>query len=109
KKFRYLHRIIADAKPGQIVDHINGDTLDNRRSNLRLCTTAENNRNTRGKNPKSGFKGVYPQFGTNTWQAKITVAGKVLCLGTFKEKEDAAKCYDLAAREHFGEFARTNF
>jgi hypothetical protein len=102
-----LHRIIMQAPPGMLVDHINGDTFDNRRANLRICTSAENARNSRGKNGISGFKGVYPA--NSRWSAVINVDGRQIYLGVFASKEKAARAYDRAAIEHHGEFARFNF
>ncbi len=109
-----MHRVIMDAKPGQIVDHINGDPLDNRRSNLRICTQQGNQWNRRKtKNPTSSkFKGVW--FAKNhahtarPWRAQIKV-GKVRYLGSFATEIEAAQAYDRAATEHFGEFACLNF
>lgn len=109
-KMLYLHRVIMNAPAGMVVDHINGDSLDNRRSNLRLCTPAENARNrSKKKNSTSGFKGVSWNNMANKWQAQIMANGKLKALGVFVEKEDAARAYDKAARELHGEFARTNF
>lgn len=108
-----LHRLIMDAQPGQIVDHINGDTLDNRRCNLRIATAAGNAQNRRKSSgaKKSRFKGVAPYLGSKSrpWYALIRVDGKVLYLGAFADEADAARAYDQAALTHFGEYARTNF
>lgn len=102
-----LHRWIMDAQPGQVVDHINGDRMDNRRENLRLCTVAENIRNQKRRASKSGFKGVVQKRGR--WQASYTYEGKRIYLGYFATAEEAACAYDRAAREAFGEFALLNF
>ena len=90
------------------VDHKNGDPLDNRRNNLRICNRSLNNAN-KGKqiNNTSGYKGVTWHAGK--WKAQIKINRKNKYLGRFANKEDAAKAYDSAAREAFGEFARTNF
>lgn len=92
------------------VDHINGDGLDNRRSNLRLSDKPTNMRN-RGtqKNNTSGFKGVSWSKDKRKWQAAITVNGRSINLGRHPAPEDAARAYDDAAREYFGDFARLNF
>lgn len=91
------------------VDHINHNTLDNRRCNLRLATPAQNGQNMRlAKNNTSGYKGVFWDRATNKWRAKIHFNGKCLCLGTYQETIDAAKAYNKAAVEYFGEFAFLN-
>jgi hypothetical protein len=105
---RLLHRDILGVPPGVHVDHVNGDGLDNRRANLRLCTHEDNMRNRR---PRPGqFKGVRPSpRGGQGWTARIQIGGKGLHLGTFETAEAAARAYDAAARRFFGEFARPNF
>lgn len=110
----YMHRQIIGALPGQIVDHANHDGLDNRRSNLRLCSKADNARNgyrrIRGKTAK--FKGVCITSRRHTpspWRATITVNGRQKSLGNYKTQDEAALAYDAAARSYFGEFANLNF
>ena len=105
-----LHRVLIGAFPGEVVDHINGDTLDNRLRNLRVCTNAENVRNSR-KRAGSGsqFKGVTRIKGTDRWRAQIMVNGQKRNLGSFRDEESAARCYDAKARELHGEYARCNF
>jgi len=94
-----------------VVDHISGDTLDNRRANLRVCTGAQNSMNRkasrRAVNPNIPFKGVTVQRGR--YFARIQVARRALRLGGFDTAADAARAYDAAARIHHGEFARLNF
>ena len=109
RRYILLHRVLLDAPPGVLVDHVNLNTLDDRRSNLRLCSKAENCRNGRPRGSKSGFKGVtwYPRYGR--WVAAICVDYRVKTLGYFDDKVLAAQAYDVAARSHFGEFARVNF
>lgn len=105
-----LHRLITGAKSGQEVDHINGDTLDNRRSNLRIVTHSQNNLNkTMPVTNKSGFKGVCACRQTGRWIAQIRINGKQTHLGRFDTPEDAARIYDDAAREHHGEYGTFNF
>jgi hypothetical protein len=103
-----LHRVIAGAENNVEVDHINGDGLDNRRENLRLCNTSENNRN-RGKSPrnKTGYKGVSRE-GTQ-YRAQISIYRKDIYIGSFGTAEAAAHAYDEAAKKHHGPFARLNF
>lgn len=93
------------------VDHINGNGLDNRRSNLRQATAFQNMANKRRyRNNTSGFKGVTRNTGTGRpWRAAIKVYNKGHHLGYFDTPEDAARAYDAAAIQHFGEYARPNF
>jgi hypothetical protein len=115
QRAQFLHREILNAPSGMEVDHINGDKLDNRRSNLRVCSKIENQRNQkprttlRGQTLSSRFKGVHlPQQG-NKYKAQIQVAGQKIYLGAFDSEIEAAKAYDSAARQRFGDFALTNF
>lgn len=106
-----MHREIMDAQKGMQVDHINHNTLDNRKCNLRLCNNQENLRNKRinqNKN-KSGFKGVSWYKPSSKWRAEIMVSKKNIYIGYFKNPIEAALAYDEKARELFGEFAYTNF
>lgn len=105
-----LHREIIGAKPGEQVDHINGDSLDNRIENLRICTASENNSN-RGnqKNNTSGFRGVTWNKQTQKFRACIWSDRKRFYLGSFDDPIEAAKAYDRKADELHGEFARLNF
>ena len=101
-----MHRAIL-TPPGELqVDHINMDTLDNRRSNLRLATSSQNHCNTKGRG-KSGAKGVY-ESGLR-WMAQIRTNKKKIYLGTFSDVRSAALAYDEAAKKYHGEFARLNF
>lgn len=107
RKRLYMHSLLTGWR---LTDHINGDGLDNRRANLRPATDSQNQANK--KKPvdnTSGFKGVYFKRDANGWIAKIVVRGKFIYLGRFASAEDAARAYDAAALEHFGEFARINF
>lgn len=102
-----LHRLLAGASLGEQVDHINHNIHDNRKCNLRICTAQENSRHCKTPS-KSGFKGVYDNR-HGKWAAMIRVDSKLLHLGTFSNKEDAARTYDAAAHKYFGEFALANF
>ena len=108
KKRIYMHRIIMEVKAGQIVDHVNGNGLDNRKQNLRVCSSQQNSFNCRTNNKSSGFKGVTWDKTRKIWAAKITHNYKTINLGRFKSKEEAARRYDLKAKELFGVFARPN-
>ena len=110
RKMVYMHREIMDASSGIQVDHINHSTLDNRRSNLRLCTNTENTRNGRKRtNNTSGFKGVIWKKDHKKWAAQATLNGKHHHLGYFDDVIKAAHAYDTFAHKHFGEFALLNF
>ncbi|HNX82743.1 MAG TPA: HNH endonuclease [Candidatus Omnitrophota bacterium] len=103
----YLHRFIMKAEKGQTVDHINHNTLDNRKSNLRICSHAENTRNRKGKNKNntSGLKGVFWIKSAKLWRAQIKVNNVIKYLGYYKNALDAAKEYDKAAKMFHGAFA----
>lgn len=110
-----LHSFLLGPKLGLEIDHINGDTLDNRRSNLRFVTRSQNcaNQKIRSTN-KSGFKGVnWKKPGkrqpTGRWVSRISVGMKRIQLGYFSTAEEAARAYDAAAQHYFGEFAKLNF
>ena len=111
----HMHRIIMAVlhDPSIHVDHINGDSLDNRDGNLRICTGAQNAKNRRNqRNSVSGYKGVgLKNCGGKYryWCARITVDGKTISLGFFPDKEAAARAYDAAAIKYHGEFACLNF
>lgn len=103
-----MHRIVVGAIKGQQVDHKNGNGLDNCKENLRLCTTTQNSMNQRSNGGTSIYKGVNWKKTENCWEAGIRVGGKRKFLGHFKEEIEAAKAYDSAALEYFGEFASIN-
>jgi len=104
-----MHRQIKDFPNGLTVDHINGNKLDNRRSNLRVATMAQNQGNSRKfKKASSVYKGVRFHSRDKVWQAHITKKGKQIHLGTFDTEEEAAMAYNEKAEEIFGDFALLN-
>lgn len=106
----WLHRDIMSVLPEFEVDHINHDTLDNRRCNLRICTRAENSQNRRSCHTASGYRGVYyrPRSKTKPWFASIQPNGRAVQLGYHRTAREAAIAYNHAARKHFGAFASLN-
>lgn len=104
-----LHREIVKCPRGSVVDHINGDTLDNRKVNLRICTQAENIRNSTKHSRKeyTRYKGIFKKSSGN-WTAMIQVNKKSYHLGSFKYEEDAAFAYDKAAEKLHGGYAKLN-
>lgn len=102
-----LHRVIMDAKEGQIVDHINGDKTDNRKSNLRFCNNYQNGMNRTNKTrAKSGHKGVYYIKKDNSWRASISVNGKRIHLGQNRDIEYVIKLREEAEEKYYGEYRR---
>jgi hypothetical protein len=96
--------------PDALVDHVNGDKSDNRISNLRIANYSQNNWNQgRHSNNKSGYKGVRYYKPQRKFHAYIGLCSAKLHLGSFDTAEDAARAYDSAAAELYGEFARLNF
>jgi hypothetical protein len=110
-----LHREVTQAPAGMVVDHIDGDPLNNTRANLRVCTQGQNvkNRCKTQRPTTSHFKGVNLHSpavnGPNPWRASIRIEGRVKHLGLYPSQDAAARAYDRAAREHHGEYARLNF
>lgn len=109
-KFVRMHRMLMGAiSPDQIVDHINGNTLDNRICNLRVVTKYQNSLNSRSHGGSSIFKGVSYVSDKKLWVANINVNGKRIYVKKGKDEIDVAKAYDEAAIKYHGEFARLNF
>ena len=105
-----MHRVIMNAKAGEQIDHINGDKLDNRRSNLRFVNTQKNafNRKKPDVNSTSQYKGVLKRKGSKSWEARIKLNYKAIHLGSYKHEIDGAKAYNEAAKLLFKEFAKFN-
>lgn len=102
-----MHRVLMGAQRGQLVDHINGNGLDNRRSNLRFATQAQNqwNQKLHARNT-SGVKGVCWNKAKKKWQASLMANGRRIFIGRFEKIEDAAAAYVEANKKHHGEFGR---
>ena len=108
-KMVYMHRIILGCNLGELGDHWNHDTLDNRRKNLRKCDDSQNCQNARSRKHTSVFRGVYWPKQGNKWIAKIQLRGKPKHLGVFASEREAAEVYDAAAKRLHGNFAFLNF
>jgi hypothetical protein len=105
-----MHREIMRAPKGMLVDHADHNGLNNRKSNLRLCTNAQNSYNQQANaNGTSRYKGVSWHKCSRKWSARVRCDGKFYNLGDYKDEIEAAKAYDRKARELFGEFACLNF
>ena len=112
RKIFRMHREILNPPKNRSVDHIDGNSLNNQKYNLRVCKHGENLRNQKKqKNTSSKYKGVCWFKRDSKWVSKIKVNQKTINLGRFDaDKEiEAAKAYDAAALKHFGEFANLNF
>ena len=105
-----MHRQLMDPPPHLLVDHRNGVSLDNRRSNLRLATQSQNMQNRAKKlNVSSKFIGVCFDKKRGKWKAQIKTGGENIFLGRFDNEEEAARVYNIAAKKYHGEFAKLNF
>jgi hypothetical protein len=112
-KHSRLHRLIMKPKEHESIDHINGNGLDNRKSNLRICTNAENSRNKKKRDGKftSKYKGVCHHTNSRSlkkWYCQIAKDGKKIFIGRYSTEEEAALAYNKKATELFGEFASIN-
>ncbi len=111
----WMHRLILATPDGMLTDHINGDSLDNRRSNLRAADACQNSTNMGkrrrpdGEPSSSQYKGVMWDKAVGSWRAKISAYNTRYSLGYFADEADAARAYDAKARECFGSFAALNF
>jgi len=109
KKYRSIHRLILNCPDDKEPDHINGDGLDNRKSNLRIADRFQNTQNALiRKDSVSGFKGVNFSKRSNKWRAYIQYKKKNSHIGFFETKEEAAYVYDQFAMQLHGEFAKLN-
>lgn len=116
-KFKELHRYLMPAPKGYITEHKNGNTLDNRKENLRIATPSDNRANSKKQTHRpmtSKYKGVCRKWDKRrqnwtNWKAYIAYKKQRIHLGSFKTEEEAARAYDAKAKELFGEFARLNF
>ena len=103
----HLHRIIMRAPKGMDVDHINGNGLDNRKRNLRICTRSQNLMNGKKKR-KNKYKGTSWDKRKKKWEAFIGYNHKKISLGYYKKAKEAGKAYNAGAKKIFGKFARLN-
>ena len=108
RKHITMHSLIMSPPAGFVVDHINGDGLDNRRANLRIASMSQNMANSRVRNCSSKYKGVTWDKDGSCWRAYIKFQGRRMDLGRYGCELEAANAYDTAARQFFGEFALTN-
>ena len=109
-----LHRFLINAQPGVMVDHADGNPLNNTRANLRICNGTLNNANRRVRKVRqaatsSQYRGVFKELRRNSWRASIGLNNHRIHLGNFPSEEAAARAYDAKAIELYGEFAVLNF
>jgi hypothetical protein len=114
KRKVYMHRIILGVPKGIEVDHIDGNGLNNRRNNLRSCTSSENHFNSRKRRLYGGipttslYKGVTQNKKSGNWITRIYIRGKQTHVGAFPTELEAAAAYDMAAIREYGRFAKVN-
>ena len=110
RKIIKLQRFIMDAPPGLVIDHLDGNRLNNKKSNLRICTVQENNMNLRmSRRNTSGYKGVYfinNKRNSRKWRAMISLDGRKLHLGYFERPDEASSAYEEAAELFYGDNRR---
>lgn len=104
-----MQNLILHAPDGFLVDHKDGDGLNNTRSNLRIATMAQNNAARPSAPGRSGYRGVIWDSGKRRWRARISENNHDITLGCFADPAEAAAVYDAAARKLHGEFAQVNF
>jgi hypothetical protein len=105
-----MHILIMGKRKGKEIDHKNGNGLDNRRVNLRFLTHRQNMHNMKPfKTNTTGYRGVsLDSNGKGNYASYIHVNNKKIYLGNFKDKKDAAKAYNIAARKYHGKYAFQN-
>lgn len=112
RKVLYVHRVIFNLHHGYLpkyIDHIDGNSLNNKIENLREASQSQNMANARKKSTNtSGYKGVTFRKDTKKWQSAIMVNGKHISLGSYKDKKDAAMAYEAGALKYYKEFAKTD-
>ena len=109
RKSEFLHRAIIGAKKGDLVDHLDGNPMNCRRSNLRIVNHNQNGTNKRTYS-KHGFKGIkFMEGRTKPWATVVSVNGKTKTIGYFLTKEEAAEAYDAAVRKLLGSGVSLNF
>jgi len=104
-----MHRLILNTPANFQIDHHNHNTLDNRENNLRIATQSQNQGNRVKQKSSSKYKGVTWYKDTKKWKAQIAIKNHKTSLGYFNDEIEAAKAYDMKAKEVFGDFAKTNF
>jgi len=110
KRTFYMHRVLMQPGPGLEIDHIDGDGLNNRRTNLRVVTRSQNQKNMRHhRDSLNPYKGIHRDKARQVWVGTIWVAPHNIYLGGFAEPKDAALAYDEAALRYYGPFALVNF
>lgn len=108
KKGVKLHRIINKTPKGMFTDHIDGNTRNNRKNNLRTCTSSQNQRNRKPQKGTSKYKGVDWHKRDKRWRVRIQFNGKGIYVGNFKVEIEAVLAYNAKALELFGEYALLN-
>ncbi len=106
-----MHHLVIDIPPGRFCDHLNHNGLDNRKANLRLATHTQNvwHRRKFKSTSRSKYKGLTWRKKEKSWNVRITVNGRRLYVGSFKDETEAARAYDRAAKNLHGPFATLNF
>jgi hypothetical protein len=109
-KIQYLHHVILNHSPNHkmVVDHANGNPLDNRRDNLRICTKSQNSANGKSAGKTSNYRGVYFDKSKNKWVARAILNGVVRLFKRYKTETEAALAYNMAALALWGKYAKLN-